>query len=285
MLIDPYTQRQRQTPQTVGTSVYTPQAPPGGGGQPPPETGPPPPDATKPPPATPIPDTTKHLWGVGARPAQGRIKMGPNGPYWDPSDTGADQAKEGDAAPTAPTGTTTAATAAATPYPGTSVFDDPATKHFETLLNQRIQELLGPAYTPAQMDLQQTQALDPMEREHQAARQQVIQRLAAHGIPPSSGIVERALEDVDRSFQQLRTKTQAGFATKAIERTDANRNQAVGLASTIPNLAWSRLHDAGTNPLNSPQLLALLNAFQQSGYANSDAFMKTVMEILTQFAR
>ena len=29
----------------------------------------------------------------------------------------------------------------------------------------------------------------------------------------------------------------------------------------------------------------LLNAFQQSGFANSDAFMQTLMQILTQFAR
>lgn len=270
-------------PQTMTTGVTTqrstinPTAAPGEPGSGGDHTTPPP-DATPRP--TPPPTQPGGIWGAGPRPSTGRIKYGPNGQYWDPNDSGADQLTEGSGGAM---GGTAAPTTAAKPA-GTSIFDDPATKNFETLLNQRIQELLGPAYTNSQMDLMQTQALDPLEVQRQQAKQQVIQRMASHGVPPSSGIVERALEDVDRQFNTLRTQSQSGFANKAIDQTATNHNQAVSMAEIIPQMAWSRLTGANgaVSPMNSPALLSLLNSFQQSGYQNSNQFMQSLIPILMQ---
>lgn len=217
-------------------------------------------------------------------------------------------------------------------YGGTSVFDDPATKNFEKLLNDRIQglqtpfqnpdyqpavdqlhgymaRLNGPVYTDNQRDLMQTQTLDPMEHQRSQAKQQVMQRLAARGIGPSSGILEKALEDVDNQFQQLRTRTQAGFATNEIHQgnqnaasaaqlapliasmqqqnfnqQDSRNQQAVGLAQTIPNMAWARLTGAANNvqAINPLSALSLQNGFQQQGYGQDANFMQSLMPILLQ---
>lgn len=215
-------------------------------------------------------------------------------------------------------------------YQGTSVFDDPATKQWEALLNQRVQQLQtpyqnpgfqpaidqlnqylarlnGPAYTPQEMDLIQTQAIDPIEQQRQAAKQQVITRMAAHGISASSGILEKALQDVDRQFDALHTKTKAGFAVNATQldrenaqlasqlapqianmyqsqfnAQDLRNQQAVNLAGQIPETAWGRL--TGANQLIQPTspLAALqgLQNFQTQGYNQGADFSNGLMQLL-----
>lgn len=216
-------------------------------------------------------------------------------------------------------------------FGGTSVFSDPATKNYEQLLNaltarlqtpyqaqdlnpaldymrSYFQQLQGPAYTPAQMDLQQTQALDPLNRQREAAKQRVIQRLSARGISQSSGIFEKALQDVDHQFDQLQTQTQAGFANNAIglqkqqqaqaaqlgpliaaleQQAFANNEnralQGVNLAGIVPNLAWSRLIGANNTiqPLNPASLFGLQNNFQQQGYAQGSQFTNGLFQLLS----
>lgn len=216
-------------------------------------------------------------------------------------------------------------------YGGTSVFTDPATKQFEDLLNQRIKQLQtpftppdysqginqlndylaqlnGPAYTPDQMDTMQTQALDPLEHQRTQAKQQAMQRLASHGISASSGIVEKAMEDIDNQFNSIRSQTQGQFATNAIQAQRQNaasaamlapqisaleQNQfnaqdtrdqsAVGLAQIIPDMAWSRLTGANgliqqTNPLSA---LQLVNGFQNQGYNQSADFSSGLGQLLS----
>ena len=103
-------------------------------------------------------------------------------------------------------------------------------------LRKYFAQLQGPAFTNAQMDLMQTQALDPLQQQHDAAKQQVIQRLAARGINPGSGIVEKALQDVDRAYGEMRTGTQRDFATKAIGVDQANKATAAQVAQTLTGL-------------------------------------------------
>lgn len=202
-----------------------------------------------------------------------------------------------------------------------NVFSDPATQEWEKALramvdrlNQPttkqlpdyqplvdymrtyIDQLKQPGHTPEQQDLIQTQALDPMERQRQAAHQQVIQRLAARGIAPSSGVVEKALQDVDRQFEQLRTKTQSDFALNEIDLNRSNKdralavggqlagleagmasgdeqraNQAVSMLFQLPQFANQRLQLAlqtlGSGQVN-PALFNSMNMFQQQGAAN-----------------
>jgi len=115
----------------------------------------------------------------------------------------------------------------------TTPADNPDFQPYVDYMRKYFAQLQGPAYTPAQQDLIQTQALDPLERQKQSARQQVIQRLAAQGISPSSGIMEKALQAVDTQFAQLETQSRAGFATNAINLERQNAAQAGQVGGAI----------------------------------------------------
>lgn len=219
-----------------------------------------------------------------------------------------------------------------TPYAGTNVFSDPATAQFEQLLNGLITrfqtpqtpphyqqtidqlnnyltQLNGPVYTPAQMELLQTQSLDPLQQQHDAAKEQLIQRLGSRGISPGSGIAEKAMEDLDRQFQQARTQTQAGFATNAVGLQRQNQAtaaslapqisaleqaqtgwqdqrslQAETLAALIPQMAQQRLTAANQSisPINASSLLQLQNQFQQQGYGQGANYGSAIMQLLAQ---
>lgn len=176
----------------------------------------------------------------------------------------------GTAGTTGTTGTTTGAGSVASG----SVFSDPATTEWESLLRQFVDKLNVPqaTWSPSQMELQQTQALDPLERQRQQYRQQATAQLASRGIGPGSGIFDSTMRDIDRQFQQQETQTRAGFATQAINREDqvfqnneTRAGNAVNIMGQIPKLADSRLATAqGTiNQINPAQLLTLQQQMQQ----------------------
>jgi hypothetical protein len=216
-------------------------------------------------------------------------------------------------------------------YGGTSVFNDPATSNFESLLNGMInkfatpkvppdyqqaidqlngylKQLNGPTYTPEQMGMLQTQALDPINQQHDVARQQTLQRLANQGITPSSGIAQQALQQVDQSFEQMRTQAQNQFSANAVNLSRQNaataaslapqisqfeyqnmtaqdpRNlQAVNLASMIPQMALQRLTAAQgglMNPASISPLLSLLGGFQNTGYNQGANYGSGIAQLL-----
>ena len=149
-------------------------------------------------------------------------------------------------------------------------FSDPVTQEWEGMLRQLVDKLNTPQpmWSNSQLDLMQTQALDPMERQRQQQKLQAGQRLSARGITPGSGIFESAMADIDRQFDQMRTQTQAGFATNAVNREDQlfhsneQRNvNAVNAFKQIPQYADTRLQLAmnALTPSNPYQLLALQN--------------------------
>ncbi len=216
--------------------------------------------------------------------------------------------------------------------PQTSVFSDPATQQYEQLLNAMIgrlntpyeapnfqpavdylksyfQQLQGPAYTPQQMDLMQTQALDPQTVQRDAARQQIIERFGAQGVPPSSGIVQKAILDSDQNFEKLRTTTQAGFANNAIgmqkqqqaqaaslgpqiaalEQAQQSANEgrqlkATDLGGVIPQMSWDRITGANQmiQPINTGDLLSQLTAAQNTAYGQSAGYSTALMQLLMQ---
>lgn len=181
-----------------------------------------------------------------------------------------------------------------------NVFTDPATTEWERLLRQLVDRLNvpQPTWTDAQLELQQTQALDPLERQRQAQRQQMGQRLASRGITPGSGIFESAMADIDRQFNQLRTQTQGAFATRAIEREDqvfqGNEQRATNAVNTmrqIPQLADQRLAQAqGTimqaNPYGLLQLQQQIeqDRIRQSQYQDyqNQQFWAQIAQLLAQ---
>jgi hypothetical protein len=159
-------------------------------------------------------------------------------------------------------------------------FTDPATQQWEQLLRQLVERMTTPqpTWTDAQMDLMQTQSLDPLERQRQAMKQQQTQRLAQRGIVPGSGVFDEAMAAIDRQFNQLRTQTQADFATQAIGREDQlfqNNEQrslnAVNLFKQIPQYADTRLQLAANTliPSNPAQLLSLQQQYQQQAMQNA----------------
>ena len=208
---------------------------------------------------------------------------------------------------------------------GGSIFDDPATRDFMALLTSHVnalnqpytppglgplsdylksyfQKLQGPAYTPQQMDLLQTQALDPLTAERDAARQRLLQGASARGLTPQSGIVQKQLNDLDQQFEQMRTRTQAGFASNAVGLDRANaqqaasvgqllanieqanftgnearRGQAVDLARYVPDLARQRMLDANTilgqSTLNPTSLLGLQQGQNQFESAQTQQWL------------
>lgn len=213
---------------------------------------------------------------------------------------------------------------------GSNVFSDPATASYEQLINSMIgklntpyqapdfqpaidqlkaymSQLNGPAYTPQQMDLMQTQSLDPLSAQRDAARQQIIQHYAAIGQSPSSGTVQQALQQSDQHFERQRTQTQAGFATQAVNTQRQNAQQAamlapqiagleqqqfsgnegrqmqgVNLAGIIPALAQSRISAANgmIQPINTGGLLQQLMQGQQTGYQNSANYTDGIVQLL-----
>lgn len=218
------------------------------------------------------------------------------------------------------------------PSPNTSVFSDPATQQYEQMLNQMMgrlntsyqapdyqssidalkaymDQLNGPVYTPQQMDLMQTQALDPLAQQRDAARQQIIQHFSALGQGPDSGTVQAALLNSDQNFEKLRTQSQAGFASNAVglqkqqqmqaaslapqiaaleqanQTNNENRQmQAVNLGGIIPALSWQRLTGANSliQPINTSSLLSQLQTSQQQGYNNSANYSSGLMQLLMQ---
>lgn len=238
-----------------------------------------------------------------------------------------------------------AAPTAAAPAPSvavnTPVFTDPATKEWESLLRslvdrlntpqqtqdyskvtdylrQYMEQLQKPGYTPAESEQIQTQTLDPLSQQRDAQQQQIIERFARHGITPSSGIVQKALQDLDTQFQQLRTRAQGAFTTNAITMNQQRQQQAgqVGLTLQqleqavaandeqraqhavqqffqLPQLADTRMAAANNvlqgSAVSPVSLLGALNAFQATGnqqnqfqQAQTNAYLQELIRAVTQ---
>ena len=217
---------------------------------------------------------------------------------------------------------------------GTSVFGDPATQQYEQLLNQLIsqfmspvnadsfksvddylknyfQQLQQPVYSPEQRNVIQTQAMDPISQQRDSVRQQIIQRYANQGIPASSGIVQKAIQDSDMQFEQLRTQAQGQFATQEIAQGKQNQAaaaqlgpaitqyelapsayneqralQAAQLAGIVPNMAWNRLTGANSilGQTNPNGLLGLLQSFQNQGYNQGSNYGNSLAQLFAILA-
>lgn len=215
---------------------------------------------------------------------------------------------------------------------GGSVFSDPATTEWEQLLRQMVDKLntprtnpdygplvdymrnyaatlSGPAYTPDQMDLLQTQALDPLTRERDAQKQRIVEWASAHGQDPNSGPVQQQMRNLDEKFGQLRTKTQADFASNAVgleKSQDAQALQvltalaglqdqtfnsdeqrmmnAVNLFKQVPQLADERLGLANQSlngsVLNPVSLLQLFNSQQLNQQGLNADFWNQIGQLL-----
>lgn len=147
-------------------------------------------------------------------------------------------------------------------------FNDPYTKQLEDVAQQQIGNLsqpqsnpqletllqfLGkrfdeltttPGYSPDDLAVMRTQALDPIEQDRAASNQRALQRAAAGGFLPTSGITHAAVapnggtETIDATYDRMRAAAQRDLAIKAIDKRNADLNQAVNVGQlagvTIP---------------------------------------------------
>lgn len=107
-------------------------------------------------------------------------------------------------------------------------------------LQQRYQDLQGPGYTGAENEVIRTGALDPIERDRQAARNQVIARLAQRNIRPGSGVYEAALQEVDRQFSAMRGATQTQLSANELARREDRASRAQTIAGQIADIPEAR---------------------------------------------
>lgn len=172
-------------------------------------------------------------------------------------------------------------------YSGATAFSDPATQQWEQLVRQLTDRLNNPMPESAK-ELQQTQALDPMERQRQTMKDQTAQRLSQRGITPTSGTWEQAMTDIDRQFNELRTRTQAGFANSWAQNEENRMLNAANLFKQIPQYQDSRLELARNTliPTNVGSLLQMQQNGNQYDQMQSQAFWqnlaKTIADLLNK---
>lgn len=111
-------------------------------------------------------------------------------------------------------------------------------------LDQRAKELQTPGYTGAEKEIIRTDALDPIERDRQAARQRMLARLSERGLTPDSGIAQQALLLVDNEFDAMRAEAQRTIALNELGRRDDRANQALGLMTTGVDVTDAKQREA-----------------------------------------
>jgi hypothetical protein len=122
---------------------------------------------------------------------------------------------------------------------GAPQLDQGSLVDYANTVHKRQGELNQPGWSPSQLDLMRTQISDPLEAQKEAARQQVIQRFAAKGMTPDSGIVQQALMDSDRGFQQMRTTGERNLASQEMSQDEARKNLAVQMGESLGQMGMS----------------------------------------------
>lgn len=199
-------------------------------------------------------------------------------------------------------------------------FTDPYTSLYETTAKNYLNSLTGnnpqftqlmnyingqfqqksqhPGYTPQELALLQTQALEPIENLRQASNQRAIQQASARGFLPTSGITglqtgpDGQLESNNTAYDRMRAQAEQNIAAQAIGlgRQDQNtalqlaqlglnvpnqqNQQALNVANSLYQLPHNALMDSlavmnATNPAAAiSPLVSLQGLAQQQGYYN-----------------
>lgn len=114
-----------------------------------------------------------------------------------------------------------------------------ASERLTKFMQERAQKLQGPAYTGTEAEVLRTQALDPIERDRQAARQRALHNLSARGISLESGIAQQALNDVDAGYDRTRAGSQNQLAYRTIDEQRSREQEAQQLLGMIPQVMRS----------------------------------------------
>lgn len=124
---------------------------------------------------------------------------------------------------------------------------------FEEALRNIAQQFQSGGYTPAEQEIFQTQAIDPLEQLRTTRKQQVLENISRRGLDPRSGVAIQMLEDVDRQFDQLRTTTQANLSGQFAQENVARLLQSLQMLGNLSGTENQRMDQAfqyRTVPMN-----------------------------------
>ena len=117
---------------------------------------------------------------------------------------------------------------------------EPAYQALLKRLEERFTDLQGPGYTGAENEVIRTGALDPIESDRAAAKKRMIERMAAAGHTMESGVMQMALNEVDKAFDGMRAKTQTTLTTNDLERREDRATRADSIKGTLYDIPQAR---------------------------------------------
>lgn len=133
-------------------------------------------------------------------------------------------------------------------------FDDPYTKQLEGIakaqmgqvrsnpgldqLTAFLQKQFGelssaPGFSPDELAVLRTQALEPIEELRNASKKRALERTSMRGMLPSSGLNELDMRDIDIAADKSRAAAGRDLAINAIDRRDADLSRAGQIASQL----------------------------------------------------
>lgn len=134
-------------------------------------------------------------------------------------------------------------------------FSDPYTRQLEDVARQQMSNLSQPQQNPAldnllkflgerfntmttqpgysneEMALLRTQAMEPIEQDRAASQRRVLERTAARGFLPSSGLTELGSQEQDVAYDRMRAQASRDLGINAISQRRADLNQAINVGS------------------------------------------------------
>lgn len=174
------------------------------------------------------------------------------------------------------------------------LFDDPASNQLQSIAQAQMGEVRSnpgldqllkflnaqfsqlsttPGYSPEDLAILNTQAFEPIEARRQADQRRVLERTAARGFLPSSGLTEDMAQQADTEANRQRTVAGRDLAINAIGQRRADLDKAAQIASLLgldiprsqrsEELNLARVpYDMGRNSLSD--LLAVINGSPSS---------------------
>ena len=100
-------------------------------------------------------------------------------------------------------------------------------------LRSRISELRQAPFSAGEDAALRAAAFDQLEQDRSAAKQRVLEQLGGMGHAPTSGIVARALQEVDQQYDQFRAQNTNQLAMYGIQLKDQRGAQADALEQSL----------------------------------------------------
>jgi hypothetical protein len=136
------------------------------------------------------------------------------------------------------------------------------TAQYRGILDDLVKQLSQPAFSDDQLAQLKTAAVDTLNHEHQTALANKTRAMAMSGIPPSSGIAQEALKEVDAQYQGLKAQSLQAQNKSEIEMINQRRQQLMQAASS--SLTAAQQQAAQEQAALVAQMNVLMNQQQQA---------------------